>query len=145
MKTKEPDLLETQSDDEYFQYEKRERYYSAMVKDIVKDNRSLKSLKWVFCLTICAVFSFVCIFGILSIYVLSLKENPSYEDIGIAIAGFGSIISSVIVLPKIIAKHLFPQNSEETRFNFIKDTQKFDIISVYDKEAELPANIKSKN
>lgn len=35
-------------------------------------------------------------------------------------------LSSVIILPQIIAKHLFPENSEEVRFGFVKDNQKAD-------------------
>ncbi|MCR5020656.1 hypothetical protein, partial [Ruminococcus sp.] len=47
-----------------------------------------------------------------------------------------SILTSIIVLPQIIAKHLFPENSEEVRFAFIKDNQKNDQSNEYDGNAE---------
>ena len=57
---------------------------------------------------------------------MSKKDNISFNDIGIALTGFGSILGSIIVLLQTIAKHLFPQNSEEVRFDFIKENQRND-------------------
>ena len=107
--------------------EARDILYTRLVRDTLKDNRSLKGFKWVFVSVICLVFLSICIFSILTIFRLSDKENFTYEHLGLALSGFGSILASIIVLPKIIAKHLFPEDSEKVRFQFIKDTQSFDI------------------
>lgn len=110
----------------YYESDRRDVYYSALVKDIVKNNRTGQVLKCIFFGVVCFIFAFICILGLLIIFNISKKESISYSDIGVAIAGFGSVLSSIIVLPQIIAKHLFPENSEEVRFGFIKENQKLD-------------------
>ena len=110
----------------YLESERRDVYYSALVKDIVKNNRTGQVLKCIFFAIVCFVFAFICVLGLLVIFNISKKDNISYTDIGVAITGFGSVLSSIVVLPQIIAKHLFPENSEEVRFGFIKENQKLD-------------------
>lgn len=119
------DLL-IEEDKEFFPSAKRDMYYSALVKDIVKDNRSSQTMKCWFFVFVCGIFLFTCIAGMLTILNISKKENVSAADIGVAITAFGTVLSSIIVLPQTIAKHLFPANSEQARFAFIKDNQQFD-------------------
>lgn len=119
------DLL-IEGDKEFFPSAKRDMYYSALVKDIVKNNRSSQIMKCCFFGFVCGIFLFTCIVGMLTILNISKKENVSATDIGVAITAFGTVLSSIIVLPQTIAKHLFPANSEEARFSFIKDNQQFD-------------------
>lgn len=113
-------------DKEFFPSAKRDMYYAALVKDIVKNNRSSQNMKCWFFALVCGIFSFTCIVGMLAILNISKKEDISTADIGIAITAFGTVLSSIIVLPQTIAKHLFPANSEQSRFAFIKDNQQFD-------------------
>lgn len=110
----------------YLESERRDVYYSALIKDIVKNNRTGQVLKCIFFGIVCFAFIFICVFGIPIIYHVSKRNTVSYSDIAIAITGFGSVLSSVVVLPKIIARHLFPEDSEEVRFRFIKENQKLD-------------------
>lgn len=124
-KKKDKDLL-AEADKEFFPSAKRDVYYSALVKDIVKDNRSSQIMKCWFFVFVCGIFLFTCIVGMLTIFNISRKENVSVADIGVAITAFGGVLSSIIVLPQTIAKHLFPANSEKARFAFIKDNQQFD-------------------
>ncbi|MCI6653000.1 MAG: hypothetical protein MSH11_06235 [Ruminococcus sp.] len=123
--------------DYYLESERRDIYYSALVKDIVKNNRTSQVLKCIFFGIVCLVFAFICVFGLLIIFNISNKENISYSDIGVAITGFGSVLSSIIVLPQIIAKHLFPENSEQVRFGFIKENQKLDQAYLEDDISDL--------
>ena len=113
-------------DKEFFPSAKRDMYYSALVKDIVKNNRTSQIMKCWFFVLVCGIFLFTCIAGMLTILNISKKENVSASDIGVAITAFGTVLSSIIVLPQTIAKHLFPANSEKARFSFIKDNQQFD-------------------
>ena len=131
MKIRKKDLLRDmekayEAQEFYLESERRDIYYSALVKDIVKNNRTSQKLKCCFFAIVCLVFAAICIIGMIIILNISHKDNILYSDIGIAVTGFGSVLSSIIVLPKIIAKHLFPENSEEVRFKFIKDNQEFD-------------------
>ena len=79
--------------------------------------------------------------GMVIIYNISKKSDITYSDIGVAITGFGTVLSSIIVLPSIIAKHLFPENSESVRFGFIKENQKFDQAHIEDDVSNLPEEI----
>lgn len=125
MKKRNKDLI-YESDDIYNESDRREKYYSILVKDIIDNNRTSQRLKKAFFIIVCSIFAFICVVGLLIIYNISKKDIVTINDIGIALTGFGSILSSVIILPQIIAKHLFPENSEEVRFGFVKDNQKAD-------------------
>lgn len=125
MKKRNKDLI-YENDDIYNESDRREKYYSILVKDIIDNNRTSQHLKKAFFIIVCSIFAFICVVGLLIIYNISKKDIVTVNDIGIALTGFGSILSSVIILPQIIAKHLFPENSEEVRFGFVKDNQKAD-------------------
>ncbi len=127
----EKDLL-IEADKEFFPSAKRDIYYAALVKDIVKNNRSSQIMKCWFFIFVCGVFLFTCIVGMISILNISKKAYVSVADIGVAVTAFGSVLSSIIVLPQTIAKHLFPENSEQARFEFIRNNQKFDSAFVED-------------
>ncbi len=139
MKKKDVDLLndqENETENIYVESMRRDRYYSAMVKDIVKNNRTSQRLKKIFFWVVCTVFLGICGLGAVVLILIAKKSDISIEDLGVAATGFGSILTSIIVLPQIIAKHLFPENSEEVRFAFIKDNQKNDQSNEYDGNAE---------
>lgn len=120
-----------------YESDRRDVYYSALVKDIVKNNRTSQIFKWIFFVIVCLVFAFICVFGLFIIFNISIKDEVTYSDIGVAATGFGSVLSSIIVLPQIIAKHLFPENSEEVRFGFIKENQKLDQSYLEDDISEM--------
>lgn len=111
----------------YLESERRDILYSTLVEDIVKINKQNQCFKTIFFWAILAVFGVLCVGGISVIYNISLKHDIDYTDLCVAIAGFGGVISAIIVLPKIIAKHLFPEDSERARFDFIRDNQNFDL------------------
>lgn len=104
----------------------RDMYYSALVRDVVKDNRVSKIMKCIFFGFVCVVFGFTCYYGMITIYNISKKDSISASDIGIAFTALGSVLGSIIVLPTTIAHHLFPANGEKERFAFINDIQKYD-------------------
>lgn len=125
----------------YLESDRRDVYYSALVKDIVKNNRSSQRMKVVFFVIVCVIFSGVCAAGMYIMFIAAQKETPSYADIGIALTAFGSVISAIIALPSIIANHLFPANSESVRFGFIRDNQKMDTSYLADDVTEVESNI----
>ncbi len=122
---KEPTLLD--DDQELSQANIRNEYYSLLVKKIIDNNDATQIIKYIFFAVVCLVFLAVSIIGIVAILIISRKATISYADIGVAVSGFGGVLSSIIVLPKIIAKHLFPENSEKVRFDFISQNQKLDL------------------
>lgn len=122
---KEPIFLD--DDQELSQANIRNEYYSLLVKKIIDNNDATQIIKYIFFAVVCLVFLAVSIIGIVAILIISRKATISYADIGVAVSGFGGVLSSIIVLPKIIAKHLFPENSEKVRFDFISQNQKLDL------------------
>ena len=60
---------------------------------------------------ICGVGAYVLIF-------VANKPEASLSDAGTALVGFGNIIGAIVILPQIIANHLYLGNSEEIRFHF---------------------------
>ena len=130
MRKKERDLLFVDEDTDIFddnmEADRRDVFYSALVKDIVKFNRSDQTKKWIFFVVVCALLILIIGTGMIVIYNASMKEDTTVQDLGIAITGFGSVLSSILILPKIVANHLYPKNYEEFRFDFIKDLQKMD-------------------
>lgn len=116
-----------EDEQEMTQANKRNAYYSMLVKKIIDNNDATQIIKYIFFAIVCLVFISVSLIGIVAILIIAKKDILSYADIGVAITGFGSVLSSIIVLPKIIAKHLFPENSEKVRFDFISQNQKLDL------------------
>ena len=109
---------------------KRDIKYSELLEVIVQNSKSDQRLKKIFFWIISVMFSLICIAGLYVIFIVANQESTSLTDIGTVIAGFGSTQRAIVVLPTIIAKHLFPENSEEIRFNFMKDIKKFDIGNI---------------
>ena len=85
-------------------------------------------------------FVAVCAVGLLIIFNISQKDEISIEDVSVAVTGFGSMLTAIIALPSIIAKHLFPENSEEVRFSFIRENQKLDQSSYLINESDSETN-----
>lgn len=125
----------------YFESERRDLFYSALIKDIVINNRTSQTLKIFFFTIVCFVFVGVCGVGAYVLISIANKSDISLTDAGTALTGFGSIIGAIIVLPNIIAKHLFPGNSEEVRFNFLKSNHQFDQNQFGEDENEELPNI----
>lgn len=128
-KEKKTDLL-NEGDKEFFPSAKRDIYYSALVKDIVKNNRSSQVMKYIFFGLVCVVFFLTCAAGMYILFYVAKKDTTSVADLGVVVGAFGSILSSIIVLPQTIATHLFPADSEKARFSFIKDNQQYDTAIV---------------
>ena len=110
--------------------ERRDIYYSALVKDIVKYNRCNQIYKFFFFLIVCGAFFYILITCTTVMINISQLKDITYAGMGVALSGFGGILSAVIVLPSIIAKHLFPEDSEKSKYDFIRDNQKFDLENI---------------
>ena len=100
--------------------EKEKRKLQFMDSKIM-DRKVDRVLKCIFFSVICVVFILTCVASFTIIYHISGKTEVSITDVGIILGGFGSVIGDIIVLPKIVAKHLFPENikqnsSEDTYF-----------------------------
>ena len=92
--------------------EKEKRKLQFMDSKIM-DRKVDRVLKCIFFSVICVVFILTCVASFMIIYHISGKTEVSITDVGIILGGFGSVIGDIIVLPKIVAKHLFPEKIPE--------------------------------
>lgn len=114
----------------FFQYNERDTLYTDLLnnyievyKDQSQDNRKYK--KWFFWI-IMGMFALVIGGAILSMIFISSKGEITPSYLGMMIAAVSSIISVVIVLPKVIAEHLFPKDAETHIINLVERMQKND-------------------
>lgn len=129
--------LEKMKTDQYFESQKRAPYYTSLLEDIVNANKGMHSLKKWFLGAALGVL-FIITSGVIAVLIiLACKEKTSTNDIVIAASGFGSLLSTVIIIPKIMAKHIFPEDSEKERFKFVNNMRKVDQIELPDPPKEF--------
>lgn len=77
-------------------------------------------------------------------FIIACKESASVSDAVMVFGGIAGIVSAVIVLPKIIAEHLFPANEDENMIGMVQHMQlndskireMFDAVKTDEKEQE---------
>ena len=115
----------------YENFLKRDAEYTKLLVEYVKNqqlqNEAQRCFKMVFFIVVCAVFLAVVVLGALGIFFIAKKPEISWEDIGAALAGLGSILSVIIVLPSKIAEHLFPSSADQESLKFVQAMQSYDL------------------
>lgn len=110
---------------------RRDKQYVSLLEHYVKNQKSMDCAQFwfrvIFFVIVCGTFGAIVVLGGLTIWNISQKENISWQDIGAALAGLGSILSVIIVLPSKIAEHLFPAGGNENSMEFIKSMQEYDL------------------
>ena len=108
----------------------RNHQYTVLLKQYAQNQRRLNTaqlwFKGVVFFVVCAIFLAVVIFGALGIWNISQKGAITWQDLGAALAGLGSILSVIVVLPTKIAEHLFPAAGDRDSIEFVKSMQAFD-------------------
>jgi hypothetical protein len=114
-------------DQDNAEYNKRNRLYTQLLETYIDYYRKKEKHKGIYkCIFfIVTIFLFVVITvgSITSMVLLSIYGDGSLANVGIAIANIVTIISTIIVLPKIIAEHLFPTNEAENMLEMVKNMQ----------------------
>ena len=111
------------------QYDKRDTLYAHLLDTYIHTYESKSRWnKWYklafFSLSLAA---FVGVIGLsltaLIIVALHAKDESTVTNIAVVISSMAGIISSIVVLPKIIAKHLFPMDEDEKMIEMVKHMQ----------------------
>lgn len=105
---------------------KRDAKYSEFLSCIIEQAKRDSDMKSKFFHTVLIIFFSVCVASFIVVFVVLNSQSKSNLDFAACVGAFGSIIGSIVTLPHIIANHLFPQNGEEVRLNFMKDIKQFD-------------------
>lgn len=119
--------IESQERDIDPEYDKRNRLYTDLLKHYIGSYKSKSRWKrWYKCVYfVVVVLVFLCIvlYCLDSIRNISLKNSSSLADVGVTAGGFGAILSAILVIPKIIAEHLFPSNEDANMIDMVKNMQ----------------------
>lgn len=109
------------------EYDNRNRLYTHLLEMYIVNYQRKEKAKRVYKIIFftVTVFLFVGIvgFGVIGTFRLSVAGDGNFANVGIAITNIAGIVATLIVLPKIIAEHLFPANEESNMLEMVKDMQ----------------------
>ena len=118
----------TTRDDE--EYNRRNAFYSELLSEYIKIYKKKEDAKAKYksCFFVCILVSFfiIVVGGIAGIILISIFADSSLASAGIAAVDVAGIISALMVLPKIIAEHLFPVDEESNMLNMVQRMQEND-------------------
>lgn len=116
----------------------REQLYTNLLECTIKDCSSVHILKIVYFSVILALLIIVSLGSLLALFYVSKMDNPSStQAISVVAGAFTSFLSSIIVIPKIMAKHIFPEDSEKERYNFVNGMKSIDQANLHYYSKEL--------
>lgn len=119
--------IESQSREQDEEYNNRNKLYTQLlgtyIENYKKKEHSKGIYKCIFFIITLLLFFGIIVCGLIGIVYLSVFGDGSLANVGIAIANIAGIVSSLIVLPKIIAEHLFPTNEESNMLEMVKNMQ----------------------
>ena len=123
------------------EYDARNQAYTELLKvyidDYVKKSKSKKNYKCWFFIVALSAFTLIALTAIVSIWIVTIRGNISLGDVGVVISALAGMISAFIVIPKIIAEHLFPADEDANMIAMIKSMQENDAkIRTYLKRKE---------
>lgn len=142
MQSKTKDKFNHSNDDDLDDFlnekDKRDKIYTLLLKNYTRNQRFMYCqrfwFKIVFFIVICLTFLILIYYCGNAILNISLKETTSLTDMGTLVGAISGILSSVIILPKVIAEHLFPKNGDNSDYELIKLIQQLDNFP--DKESD---------
>lgn len=116
--------------EENLQYERRNKLYSGLLEKYIeiyaKKERMKMWYRGIFFGVTMVLFAAI-IFGCLDCIKIMLKVgNSDVTNISAAVSSAAGIIATIIILPKIIAEHLFPTDEEEKMLEMVKNMQSND-------------------
>lgn len=95
----------------------RDALYIKYIRDYTFSyNKRLKGqskMKWIFFVVILFLLLSLVVGTVIAVCVVINKSKTTIEDISIIVASMAGVITSFIVLPKVIAKNLFPTTEDD--------------------------------
>lgn len=118
--------VKMQFDDER-EYRERDKLYSVLLNNYidiyVENSKAKRKYKSCFFWMVSAAFIIIIICSSVTICRIMEMDASTAQVAAVAIGSFGSIISALVVIPKIIAEHLFPKNDETHMIDMVKNMQ----------------------
>jgi len=110
------------------------RFVNSFVDDYSDRAKQQKKLRYAFFAIIMLLFLGLSIISGCSIFAIAKKEHTTGNDVATIATAFGTILSLIIVLPKIIAVHLFPSAERDKSIELFSKVleEDFKIREFYD-------------
>ena len=109
------------------EYDNRNKLYTLLLETYIENYKRKEKTKGrykcAFFIVTIILFVAIIVCGLVGMVVLSILGDGSLANVGIAITNIAGIISTIIVLPRIIAEHLFPTNEESNMLEMVKNMQ----------------------
>ena len=99
---------------------------SAYVTDFDIRHTRNRSYKSIFFYSITAVFCLVIVLSVVAVLAISSKPIATVNDLVVALSALATMISSLIVLPKIIADYLFHPDEDNKVTDMVRAMQEND-------------------
>ena len=132
------------------QYDIRDELYSKMLEHYLEDHKSKSEWNkrykfYFFWVTIVILIALVGA-PIAAMVIFALRPKIGVEEIALVVSGIPGIISAIMILPKIIAEHLFPANEDQHMIGMVQNMQKNDaqIRNFIKSRRPLPNKLKNK-
>ena len=130
-------IASANSENDDTEYKVRNVLYSNILYEFIEEHKSKskskRCYKFVFFVVTMVIFLALVAAPIIIMFIVVTKEGePNSDLIGGVASIIGSaigIVTAVIVLPKIIAEHLFPTNEETYLIELIKNMQSNDLMN----------------
>lgn len=109
------------------QYERRDGLYADLLEAYIDVYNSKaawnKWFKLAFFAISLLIFGGIVVVSLIVLITIARKNTTSLSDVAVALSSMAGIISAIIILPKIIAEHLFPTNEDEHMIEMVKNMQ----------------------
>lgn len=109
------------------EYVRRNQLYTELLAQYISEYRSKdawkKGYKAVFFTVIMLSFAGIITVSIIALSLVAHKEEPTVTDLGTILGSVAGILSSILVLPRIIAEHLFPKDEDSNMISMVKNMQ----------------------
>lgn len=109
------------------EYKVRDTLYSELLKKYIqiydKNNSQKRIYKIIFFIVVIIAFGAIITTSIVAMFMIMNMDKSTAQIVATAIASLGSMLSALIVLPKIIAEHLFPKDEETHILDMVKNMQ----------------------
>lgn len=103
------------------------KYINLYLKAYRAKQKSQLIMKWLFFGIVLFLLILLIIGTIISMVAISNKESLSLYDISLIITAVAGVITAFIVLPKVIAKNLFPQSDDDNSKDVFKYVMENDL------------------
>lgn len=124
------DSIGEQNRQENIEYNNRNTLYTGLLEKYISvyegKEKAKKWYKLIFFGLTMFLFLVIVVVCLKSMIILSTKGDGNLANVGIAITNIAGIVSTIIILPKTIADHLFPVDEEKNMIEMVKKMQEND-------------------